>query len=317
MNTPTEMKTFYRVTAPDPHIARRKAMLAKYPDIRALAGHNTNSFFLIAALVIVQFTAASWLRNQHWLVILLAAFFAGAYATASLYALIHDASHNLIFRSKAMNRLAAILANAPLVTVSAETFRRYHGHHHSRMGDYRMDVGIPSEWEARWVGNRPLRKVLWLAFFIIFQLGRTRKYSVKRKFLDKWMALNFAVILLVDGLIIYYWGFSSLLYLFLCLFFSFGFHPLGARVIQEHFILEQGQETNNFTGKANILECNFGCHNEHHDFPHIPWNRLPRLSKIAPEFYMPLRHHPSRWKLIFTFVSNPEWDLFRHAVREK
>lgn len=310
-------KTFFQVTLPDPHIARRKAILSRHPEIRELFGPNANSILLIIALVVIQLTAAWLLRGSAWWIILPAAFFIGAYITASLYALIHDASHNLIFKNKSRNRLAAILANIPISTVSAETFRRYHDRHHFSMGDYQLDVGIPTEWEARWVSNNPLRKAFWLTFFIFFQWGRTKKFTGKQQFMNKWMAMNFGIIIIADALILYYWGISSLIYLFLCFFFCFGFHPLGARVIQEHFLLDEGQETNNFSGKANLLECNFGCHNEHHDFPYIPWNRLPKVSRIAPEFYAQLKHHPSRWRLIFTFVFRSDWDLYRHAVRTK
>jgi len=311
----TEQTTFYQVSIPDPHIERRIEMLKKHPELRALFGPNPYSFLLVIALVAVQLALAWFVNDLHWALIPVIAFFIGTYITGSLNALIHDASHNLIFHQKWLNRIAAMIANLPLITVSAESFRRYHYQHHFSMGDYQMDVGIPTEWEARWVGNKASRKMAWLTFFIFFQLGRTKKFTVKQPFMGKWMVMNFGIIILANLAIFYYIGFFALFYLFLCFFFSFGFHPLGARVIQEHFMLEEGQETNNYSGKANVLECNFGCHNEHHDFPRIPWNRLPKVSKIAPEFYTELKHHPSRWKLIFTFISNPEWNLYRHTIR--
>jgi sphingolipid delta-4 desaturase len=306
---------FRRVSHPDPHIARRKAILSKHPEIRQLYGSNPASFLLIIFLVCLQLALAALLSHQAWWLVLASAFLLGAYPSASLYALIHDASHKLIFSSVTANRLAAIVANIPLVMVSAEPFRRYHYDHHAKMGNYQMDVGIPTLWEAQWVGKNPVRKFLWLTFFVVFQLGRTMKYVEKKPFMHGWMALNLGFMLLVDSAILHFFGFASLVYLFLCFFFAFGFHSLGARVIQEHFMLEDGQETNNFTGKSGIFECNFGLHNEHHDFPRIPWNRLPAVTQLAPEFYATLKHHPSRWKLILTFISDSQWDLYRHTVR--
>ena len=36
-----------------------------------------------------------------------------------------------------------------------------------------------------------------------------------------------------------------------------------------------GQETNDYYGWLNRIQLNIGYHNEHHDFPSVPWNRLP------------------------------------------
>jgi sphingolipid 4-desaturase/C4-monooxygenase len=49
-----------------------------------------------------------------------------------------------------------------------------------------------------------------------------------------------------------------------------------------------------------------GYHNEHHDFPSIPWTRLPALKALAPEYYDTLPSHPS-WPMVtynFIFDSN-------------
>jgi fatty acid desaturase len=35
----------------------------------------------------------------------------------------------------------------------------------------------------------------------------------------------------------------------------------------------------------NLLNTNGAKHCEHHDFPQVPWHRLPSISRIAPEFY--------------------------------
>jgi len=32
---------------------------------------------------------------------------------------------------------------------------------------------------------------------------------------------------------------------------------------------------------------------EHHDFPGVPWNKLPELTRIAPEYYENLESSPS------------------------
>ena len=85
-----------------------------------------------------------------------------------------------------------------------------------------------------------------------------------------------------------------LLYLFASFWFSVGgLHPLGARWLQEHFTADPSQETFDYYGPLNLVALNIGYHNEHHDFPDVPWSRLPRLKRMAPEFYDGLKTHKS------------------------
>lgn len=58
-----------------------------------------------------------------------------------------------------------------------------------------------------------------------------------------------------------------------------------------------------------------GYHNEHHDFPSIPWTRLPALKALAPEFYETLPSHPSWSMIIVNFIRDPEVGIFARAKR--
>src|SRR5207245_7373140 len=56
------------------------------------------------------------------------------------------------------------------------------------------------------------------------------------------------------------------------------------RWIQRHYMTAEGeQETFSYYGPLNRVAFNVGYHNEHHDFPSVPWNRLPEIRAIAPE----------------------------------
>ena len=299
----------------DPHIQRRKDIVRAYPHIRTLFGPNPWSALLTAVLVLMQLGLAAQLHHADlWQVVMLAAL-VGAYLAASLFAMIHDASHGLIFRRRAGNYWTACCANVPLVMWSAVPFFRYHLWHHRSLGDYECDVGVPTTAEAYWVGNSAFRKAWWLAFFSIFQALRTRKFPTTKPYWTVWMLLNAAIQVSANILIFWFLGWQALLYLGLSIFFALGFHPLGTRVVQEHFVLADGQETNNFTGWANLFECNFGYHIQHHDFPNIPWNRLPRLQRMAPEFYVSQAGFASRLKLMLQFIFDPNWSIYRNTVR--
>ena len=98
--------------------------------------------------------------------------------------------------------------------------------------------------------------------------------------------------------------------------FALGLHPLGARWIQEHYTLDSEQETYSYYGPLNLLALNMGYHNEHHDFPAIPWNRLPEVTRLAPEYYENLSSHSSWTKLLLEFIFNPEYTLYSRVRRQ-
>ncbi|MFM5961004.1 MAG: fatty acid desaturase, partial [Dolichospermum sp.] len=88
-----------------------------------------------------------------------------------------------------------------------------------------------------------------------------------------------------DIAIVYFFGPQALVFMLISFFFSVGLHPLGARWIQEHYLtLDENQETYSYYGPLNTLAFNVGYHNEHHDFPSVPWNKLPQLKKTAAPY---------------------------------
>ena len=72
-----------------------------------------------------------------------------------------------------------------------------------------------------------------------------------------------------------------------------------------HCAFEQGYETYSYYGPMNLLLFNIGYHNEHHDFPAVPFTKLAQVKAIAPEYYDDLPHHTSLVKVLYEFVTNP------------
>jgi sphingolipid 4-desaturase/C4-monooxygenase len=62
---------------------------------------------------------------------------------------------------------------------------------------------------------------------------------------------------------------------------------------------------------------NVGYHNEHHDMPSVPWNNLPKLKSMAPEYYDNLLYHTSFVKLFFKFLFSQEIGLFSRIIRKE
>jgi sphingolipid delta-4 desaturase len=308
---------FYQSAAEQPHRQRTRTMLAAHPEIRVLFGENRWTFALIVAVVALQTSIAAGMGRLGvggWWVAVIVAWCAGAFANHALYVMIHDATHNLIFRRRAPNQWAAILADLPNVFPAAMGFRVYHLQHHAHQGDYHLDADIANRWEARLVGHSPLGKALWLLCFPLFQLTRPPRLRAIRMW-GAWNWANIAVNATYVALVYRFFGANAIVYLTASFFFSVGLHPLGARWIQEHFTLDPVQETFSYYGPLNLFALNVGYHNEHHDFPGVAWNRLPCIRAAAPEFYDTLQSHRSWVKLWLRFIFDPRYDLFSRVER--
>ncbi|PYL68684.1 MAG: hypothetical protein DMF20_00055, partial [Verrucomicrobia bacterium] len=85
----------------------------------------------------------------------------------------------------------------------------------------------------------------------------------------------------------------------------------------EHYTYDFDQETFSYYGPINRVALNMGYHNEHHDLPSIPWNNLPKLRAMAPEFYSDLKYHSSWSRLLFQFVFDKRYSLYSRVERMK
>lgn len=308
------IKDFIYSDLPEPHKQRTKEIIKQHPEVRELIGRNPLSFIIILFVVAIQITIAILLSSQPWWLALIAAYFIGAFANHCLFVLIHEAAHHLIFKRKNLNIISGIIADLPNVIPSSVSFKSYHLKHHSFQGDYNLDADIPSRWEARLIGSGTIGKIFWELFFPVFQGLRPPRLR-EIKFMSAWVIVNMIIVFGFDALVIIYFGPISFLYFVFSFFFSIGFHPLGARWIQEHYIVNPPQETYSYYGVLNVPALNVGYHNEHHDFPSIPWNKLPKLKAEAPEAYDNLIFHKSWFKLWLRFLFDPKISLYTRIVR--
>jgi sphingolipid 4-desaturase/C4-monooxygenase len=303
-----------------PHPQRRRAITAAHPEVKTLMGPDRRTAIIILGVVLAQTAMAGlfgYLGLAYWWLLLIAAYGIGAFANHAMFVAIHDATHGAIFHSPRMNKIFCIIADLPNTFPTAEGFRCYHIKHHSHLGDYDYDPDLPSHFEARLVGNRWYGKALWLFFFPIMQLARLNRLKCTVPMPGRWMYYNAAAIIFYDLAVIYFLGIGGFLYLFASFWFSVGLHPLGARWVQEHFTFDPKQETYGYYGPLNFFALNIGYHNEHHDFPEIPWTRLPELKRLAPEFYDHLATHPSWFGLFFEFIFDKRYTLYSRIDRSK
>jgi sphingolipid 4-desaturase/C4-monooxygenase len=309
--------SFHHSSEPEPHRSRTRKILLQHPDVKHLIGRNPYTALVVLGLVSGMIALSYFVSQSPWWVVVLAAYFVGAFANHALFVMIHECTHNLLFKRKSWNHAIAIFANLPHGLPSAISFIRYHIKHHAFQGVHELDGDLPDFWEARLINNSFFGKAIWLLFFPVFQSIRVIRLK-EIKPIDGWIIANIVIQVSFNVAIWMLFGPKAFFFLIFSFFFSVGLHPLGARWIQEHYLtLDKNQETYSYYGPLNTIAFNVGYHNEHHDFPSIPWNRLPELNKKAPLFYQTLLSHRSWTKLFFQFLFDKKLSLYLRTVRNE
>jgi sphingolipid delta-4 desaturase len=261
----------------------------------------------------VQFGVAGALRHQPvgWLVA--AAFVVGAPIAHALGVLIHEASHNLVFKETWKNKAIAIVANLALAAPAAIDFRHQHLLHHRYLGDAREpeggDTQAPMRKEVRFVGRSSAKKILSFTFGRFFYASRPANKAP----LDGWFVLNVVACLAVTLCFTVTFGWRSLFYLVASPLLGFGPHPLGARRLSEHVTLRPAQPTNSYYGVANWISFDVGYHVEHHDFPGVPWRRIRRVRALGRAHYETLAAVPSWTGLILAYFFSPRFHVGQYV----
>ena len=174
---------FYQSELDQPHPERTRAILRTHPEVRQLIGRNPLTAAIMLLVLSIQ-TCIAFVMGRlgwsYWWLSLLIAFCLGAFLNHCMYVIIHDATHNLVFKRKTWNKLVAIFADFPNLVPGAIGFGVYHLQHHGHQGDYDSDADMPNFWEARLIGDKWYRKALWLLLFPFFQLTRPPRLKARR-----------------------------------------------------------------------------------------------------------------------------------------
>ena len=263
-----------------------------------------------------QFFMAWYMRAAPWWAIAIASYAISGTLNQNLFCAQHEISHYLAFRTPFLNRWLAIFGNLPLVVPVAVKFREYHHDHHLFLGVDGGDVDLPTLIESRLFSNTFTKAIYGFIYLVFYGI---RPLMVRPKKATAADLVNWMLVMGSNALVLYFWGFKSLVYLFAGSILGGGLHPLAGHLIAEHYMFERGQETYSYYGPLNVLSYNVGYHNEHHDFPQIPQTRLYRLRQIAPEFYENLYQHTSWTWVIWKFITDPKmgpWNRMHRPSRD-
>jgi len=304
---------FYWSNEQEPHRNRRKKILKKHPEVRELYGIDHTLKYKVIFLTVLQLAISPFVFQLHWALFLLITYVVGATIAHSLFLAIHELSHHLAHKKKSYNNWLSIIANIPLVFPYAMSFKRYHLLHHWDQGNEHTDTDLPSKQEAG-IFKGLIGKLAWVT-------NQIAVYGIRPLFvhptkMNKWQVINIVFQIIVLTLFTYLLGLGAFYYLLVSFLLAGSLHPMAGHFVAEHYVFEEGQETYSYYGPLNKLGFNVGYHNEHHDFPQIPGSRLPKLKKMAPEFYESLYSHNSWIKVLYKFITNSDISLYNRVKRE-
>ncbi|KAI0727495.1 dihydroceramide delta-4-desaturase [Fomitopsis betulina] len=314
---PRDPSDFLWIMTEEPHRSRRMAIMKAHPEVTKLMGCEPLTKYVVVGVVAVQFITAFLLRYTHPLspIFMLCVYVIGATANHNLFLAIHEITHNLAFKGIRANKALAVFANLPIGVPYSAAFKRYHLEHHKYLGEDGIDTDLPTHFELICLNN-VLGKVFFATFQILFYA--LRPGFVRSQQLTQWHIWNLLTQITFDYVLIKTCGVRPFIYLLASSFFAGSLHPLAGHFIAEHYVWDGlTQETYSYYGVLNWFAYNVGYHNEHHDFPSVPWTRLPALRKLAPEFYDTIPSHPSWPMVIVNFIRDPEVGIFARVKRPR
>ena len=283
------------------NLFKKQEILKMQPDIKKLYGYEWKSKWIsLLFLFIPQIYISLNIYKLSILNYFLVTYFIGATITQALFLAIHELTHNLFFKKIKYNKLFSIFLNLPIIIPFSISFRDYHLEHHKNLGVYGLDTDLPSKLEKCFI-HGTIKKTIWLSMQIICYA--IRPILIKKYTFTFYHYLNIIVQTLFNILILKIYGYNPIIYLLLCDIIAGGLHPCAYHFISEHYLLsDTKQETYSYYGSLNYLTWNVGYHNEHHDFPNVPWSRLHKIKIKMYNYYDNLIKYDSWYTIFYKFI---------------
>ncbi|EKF36402.1 fatty acid desaturase, putative,sphingolipid delta 4 desaturase, putative [Trypanosoma cruzi marinkellei] len=314
---PQGRRDYYWSKSPQPHEMRRKSMLKKYgSQIKELYGPDPWIWRLMTPFIFLQLYLGIRASEMSWPMYLFLAYFVGGTISHATFLAIHETTHNLGFKTREYNDYYAIFLNLIVPIPYAMMFKSYHAEHHRYLGWELVDADVPTLLEVKLLSSY-VGKFLFLTFQVFFYA--LRPCIIRRIELEKRHFINYVVQIVFDILVYKIFGLGPLMYYLLSTFLGTSWHPTAGHFISEHYVFrgDGRQETFSYYGPLNWITWMAGYHVEHHDFPNIPWTRISRLHKIAPEFYDELFVTESWPGTLYDFLVDKNVNQCSRVLREK
>lgn len=339
------------------HRDRAKAIVKAHPEVKNLFGHDASTAFWCLAVAGLQIALAIGASRLPWWGMLLLAWCVGALVNIALYQLGHECVHNLVFKRQSWNRVMFTITTLPMFLSGHHTWWAEHLVHHNDMGAKKDFITRRRTLFLMTRRASPLfvPYVVWMLFLqllrsvvgLIMWIGGMLRGRLKpgpwtlavladehlvsgykKDRAEIWAALYPLANLALCGALFAYGGWLSIAYLWASQAFMTGFlqpYALGWVLGISHFHGSRRYQptASHYGWLVNWLSFNAGLHVEHHDLMQVPWRRLWKLRRLAPEYYddlVPIRSYTLLGlQFVFagpdSFEQNFNHEARRHAAR--
>ncbi len=282
------------------HIDRSQKILRDHPEIKQYFGNYPLSIVPIIALAVLNWYLAWLVQDLSWWMIGLMALFVGQFILHSLAVFVHEAAHNLVLKGKFGSAVTLFMIELGSLSFGESlTYMGIHGKsHHRYLNDYQQDY---EWWDKKQSQFRTIHPAWRLAEAIIHLLpGGVAITDLviailipaePRQIQSAHTSKLLKILLISTSLSLYAlaWYFLSpkaSLYLFwsVTLMVSNWGVTFRGQSIAEHHIYQEGKTYSTYQW-TNIPFFNTGYHDEHHTFANVAWIHLPKIKKIAPEYF--------------------------------
>ena len=267
---------------------RKEISREKLSAIRELQRIETRNNVRLFYFITISGIAAFTVMHFDLLVVKLFSYLLMGFVIMGLAVLMHEASHNLMFRSASLNRWIGFLCGLPAL-ISISSYRSVHLLHHA----YARTERDPDDIEAP--ARRSIPMVL--VYYVYFLIGTYM--FIPHIAVAGWERANRRMrmrIFTEYGLIVGFIAFAFVVFPTKTVL-NLWVYPLivAAQLVNLRGVAEHGLTTsgNPFTATRTVLSnkfvsffmCNGNYHLEHHLFPGVPWYNLPRVHHLLEDEY--------------------------------
>lgn len=267
---------------------RKSIPSEKWQVLRSLQQLDTRYNWMIAVFIALWFAAGWMVMNTDFFVLHLAGYFLMACCVNGLPIIMHDATHSLLTKNRAVTRWLGFICGLPgLVSYSA--YRSIHLLHHG----HTRTAEDPDDIEATSPRSVPLVLVYYVVLIVgiyiyigtVAVVGFQKAHSQHRKDI----LVEYGLMVLIIAAVVWLVPFATVWHCWLIPLLLAG-QLSNVRGLAEHGMTTGGNEfTDTRTVVSNpfvrFMMCNLNYHLEHHLFAGIPWYNLPKVHQLLQEEY--------------------------------